>query len=883
MKKTLYFFFLLIPLLGNAQTNLVYTVAGGGSTLGDGIPATVANLSAIEGVGVDAIGNVYINDVGHNRIRKVDATTGIITTIAGTGVSGYSGDGGLAINAQINAYGLYADAVGNVYIADMGNIRVRKISATTGIITTVAGIGVIGYSGDGGPAINARINTPLAVYVDAGGNIYFSESSRVRKVDAVTGKISTVATGLNHPMGIITDVIGNLYIAESYGHKITKVNIGTGIITTVAGTGTGGYSGDGGLATAAQLSNPISTVLDSVGNLFIGDNGGRIRKVDAVTGIITTIAGGGSSTAEGVTALSTNMTIEFICMDAAGTLYYSNYVDDKVRKIINFSSPCFTSYVSSYGCSTPLFTCVKNPYSAGLSVKTCFGDGSSATAPMTNVSGNGNVQFNHAYASPGTYSVKHILYDTTAAIDSVHFNYLYTFCNTFAVKLFYDAAGTCIYNPATDSLNASPVTIQVDSNGVPVDTLSVTGGFYYTAINANVGDVYRFKVIHTTVGLAVTCPSTGIIYDTVHVGAASAIKYFGLSCTSSPSFDLSINAVIPVTGNLDQWGNIYVHNNSCVPTNATVTVQFSPKYGGTPNQITPSSGVVSGNTITWNLTGLTSTNTATPVMLHYAIWSASGTLTIGDTVHTDITITPYSGDIDTNNNHCVIVDTVKAGCDPNEMWVSPEGTIQCGSKLHYTIAFENTGNDTAHNIVVLDTLSNNVNAGTFQIGSSSAAMMSSILNDGVHNIVKFEFPNINLLDSSHQQCTGYVTFDINSKAPLAPNTNIDNRAGIYFDYNNVVMTNSVRNTIDDGCPTDVASVTMQKEDIALFPNPASSEVSITSTHTISQVEITNLLGQVVYISTGSLTNKVAVNISSLQAGMYFVKINGTVVRKLVKE
>ena len=270
---------------------------------------------------------LYIADSGNHRIRKLDTTTNLLVTVAGTGSAGYLGDGGQATAAQINSPSAVAvDPSGNLYIADTENHRIRKVTAIGGaitdrscssncsIISTVAGTGSAGYSGDGGSATLAAINGPEGVFVNASEDIFISDTvnHRVRVVKKSNNVIRTVAgTGtagysgdggnavsaqVNAPRGIFVDINNDLYIADTNNHRIRKVRNSNNIITTLAGTGSGGYSGDGGAATAAQLSGPRAVSADGAGNLYIADTGNhrlRIVNHDAAP-VIATMAGTGA-------------------------------------------------------------------------------------------------------------------------------------------------------------------------------------------------------------------------------------------------------------------------------------------------------------------------------------------------------------------------------------------------------------------------------------------------------------------------------------------------------------------------------------------------------------------------------------------------------------
>ena len=323
---------------------------------GDGAPAASAEFSYPTSVAVDSSGNLYIVDADNNRIRKVTASSGIITTVAGNGTAGYSGDGGAATSAELDTpFGVAVDASGNIYIVDVNNDRIRKVTASTGIITTVAGNGTWGYSGDGGAATSAELFSPLGVAVDASGNIYIADSgnNRIRKVTASTGIITTVAgngTGgysgdsgvatsaeLNSPFGVAVDASGNIYIVDSGNNRIRKMTASTGIITTVAGNGTGGYSGDSGVATSAELNSPYGVAVDASGNIYIADTYNLvIRTVTASTGIITTVAGNGTagSSGDGGAAASAELSYPTaVVVDSPGNFYIADYNNNKVRTV----------------------------------------------------------------------------------------------------------------------------------------------------------------------------------------------------------------------------------------------------------------------------------------------------------------------------------------------------------------------------------------------------------------------------------------------------------------------------------------------------------------------------------------------------------------------
>ncbi len=348
-----------------AQQYVISTYAGGAP-----LPTPVAAVSVPVGgpknVAVDAAGNAYFTS--SNSIFKMDQN-GVLTRVAGNSRYGYAGDGGPAISAQLavscfylicgnGPNGLATDGAGNLFVADTGNHRIRRITPD-GIITTVAGIGTQGFSGDGGPAVSAQLNAPAAVAVDRTGNVFIADTSnsRIRMVSA-SGIITTVGgngtggpvgdggpatkAGL-YPVAVVVDHAGNLFLADF--HTVRKIST-QGIITTVAGNGLRGSSGDGGQAASAELSFPTGLAVDSQDNLFIVDytyyayldadpeGNALIRKVSA-NGIITTVAGNGTPgfSGDGGPATGAALAPSGVAVDLAGNLFIADYGANRLREV----------------------------------------------------------------------------------------------------------------------------------------------------------------------------------------------------------------------------------------------------------------------------------------------------------------------------------------------------------------------------------------------------------------------------------------------------------------------------------------------------------------------------------------------------------------------
>lgn len=348
----------------NAQTISTFAGTGINGFSGDGGTATAAKLGLPLDITADASGNFYITDRSNQRIRKIDPT-GTITTICGNGVISYYGDNGPATNAALHFPScLKVDGSGNIFFTDSWNDVVRKIDGT-GIITTIAGTGITGYTGDGGAATAATLQQPTGLAIDGSGNIYVAQPSNdvVRKISS-TGIITTVAGNgtagfsgdgsaataaqLDYPNDVAVDASGNLYITDMANNRVRMVTP-SGIISTFAGTGIGSFGGDGGPATGASFMLPATITIDASGNMYIGDAANyRIRKINT-SNIINTVAGNGISgiSGDGGPATAAELGgINGMVTDATGNLYIVDNANNRVRKVAAMVTTAITDPVN---------------------------------------------------------------------------------------------------------------------------------------------------------------------------------------------------------------------------------------------------------------------------------------------------------------------------------------------------------------------------------------------------------------------------------------------------------------------------------------------------------------------------------------------------------
>ena len=346
--------------LNNKLSNnwIINTICGNGAFgyTGDGGPALNASLST-GGVSIDKDGNIYSADPGNYVIRKVDARTGIISTVAGNGILGYSGDGGPATQASLSYdFQTAVDDHGNLFIAEFGNNCIRKVDKATGIITTVAGTGVYGFNGDG-KALSTNIE-PFGIAFNKNGDLIMSSDLRVRKLDLKTGYITTIGGTGNSGYGgdggpaklatwtniwnLILDDQDNIYLTDQGNYRVRKIDGKTGIVTTIAGNGIMGNSGNGGKATNASLTQPTGVAVDNSENIFIADEIlSQVYEVDKRTGVIYLIAGNGTNGFSGDGGLGINALLwhpNSLAVDQKGNVIVCDNNNNRIRKLTKCNS-----------------------------------------------------------------------------------------------------------------------------------------------------------------------------------------------------------------------------------------------------------------------------------------------------------------------------------------------------------------------------------------------------------------------------------------------------------------------------------------------------------------------------------------------------------------
>ncbi|WP_162903226.1 NHL domain-containing protein [Taibaiella koreensis] len=532
-----------------ATAQTVSTVAGTGTfgNTGDGGLATAAQIAFPPCVASDASGNLYFG-VLSTRIKKVTVGTNIITTIAGTGTAGFSGDGGAATAASISdVRDITTDAAGNILFTD-GSGRIRKITISTGIISTIAGTGgtTSGYTGDGGLATASQLGYPQGIAVDNAGNIYYTEyasQATVRKIDVTTGIINTIAgvpgasslgfsgdggpataAKMANPWDIALDNAGNLFITDFFNNRIRRVDALTGIITTFAGTGIGGTSGDGGPATAANMS-PLGIVIDPANNIYFTQSDNRIRRIDALTGIITTVAGTGvAGFLNGPAATAQFSTPYNLALDAAGNIYVADQLNNRIRKIAASCSTIIPGTITATG---------PNPACSPASSTLTLGGASSSGVSYQWRSSTDNVNWTNVGTGAATYA--------TGSITGTRYYKVIVSCTAGALK---DSTPvfTLTVNPSvtpTAAITASPG--NVICSGTPVT-------FSATITNGGAAPGYQWKKGTTPVGTGTSYTGTGLVNgDVITLELTSNASCASPATVTSNAITMTVNTAVNTT------------------------------------------------------------------------------------------------------------------------------------------------------------------------------------------------------------------------------------------------------------------------------------------------------------------------------------------------
>lgn len=815
---------LCILLIGCSSTihgQIITTFAGNGvpGSDGNGGMATAARIKSPASIALDGSGNLYISDITKHCIRKV-SKSGVISTVAGTGTPGYNADGIPAVSAQLNQnWGVAADAAGNLYISDQSNCRIRKVN-TSGIISTIAGTGTPGYSGDNGPATWAAIQPPIGIAVDGAGNVYIGDPSshRIRKISP-SGTISVFA-GTNassssyggdggpalaaqlgsNIFGLATDAAGNVYVCVGGNNVVRKINT-SGIITTIAGTGIAGFSGDGGPAIFAQLNNPTGVYVDGDGSVFISDCfNHRIRKINP-SGIITTIAGNGTNGYSGDDGPALSAALNHptsIAIDANKRLYLAdldNYRIRRIKKSLSFDEGRVQN-----------FTVCEDVPSAAVNSLVAITDYSAGLKDTSSL-----------IYGPFYGSVV-VSYTATATGNTVIPSGLY-------------------YTPVSGFVGTDTFRVRV-TNGLVADTTTV----YVTVIPSSLSAGSITGDSNVCVGSSIT------LHDNVPGGVWNCSNG---NAKISPAAEQ--NVVTGLTAGTDII--MYTISNSCGTASASKTITVNPLPD--PGTITGASAVCNGSTITLseNKTGGTwsSTNSKTTI----SQGAITGMHPGRDTIRYLVTNTFCAAAA----IHPVMVDTFpNAGIITGLPEVCVGATItlkdpaQEGSWSHANLSTIVSGGYVTGKLAGMDTISYSV---TNSCGTDVARQLITVKPLPM-------VPTITQDGYSLYAPAGYTTYQWTRNGIEIPDASLDScvvaNSGTYA----VSVTDSF------GCAVSSPSILCQEcsvNDLKIFPNPVVSSVYIKWCKSIIAT-LTTLDGR--KIMTLERTNEIYLN--DLPDGVYIISI-----------
>ena len=708
------------PLLG-VISGVINTVAGNGTAgyTGDGGAATSAELNGPFGLTLDGGDNLYISDYSNEVIREVNSNTDIISTIAGNGTAGFAGDTGPATSAELHqTEGLAVDGAGNLYIADTTNQVIRMVSATTGTITTVAGTGThAGYTGDGGLATSAELYEPQAVVVDPNGNLYIGDSANnaVRKVNAA-GVITTVAGGngkgysgdggaatsaqLFGPLALAMDAAGDLFIDDDGNNVIRRVDGTTGIITTYAGAQSlsGGFSGDGGPATSAEMNDPEGIATDAAGNLYITDSSNNVvREVSSSLGTIFSIAGQGNPNVTGYTGDGGAATAALMnyptypALDGFGNLFISDAGNSVVR-IVNGAAPLlFGTFAVGASSGAMSFTIANNGNAvlplAGLSITGDFAFQSAAGACTT-----------ATVLNPGDTCVVSVVFTPTAG--GVRTGFVAVGDPIVNLSGMAPPASTATALMASPNPAASGATVTFTVTITPAPTGSPLGTVYFC--DAGTGSaVLRAGGARTTRPRLTACGSGTELGSAIP--NASGVATFMTSSLAAGMHNVTA---------------VYVGNAGFAPSTSSVVSEII-----NPGEATTTTALVSSLNPAGFGVSVTFTATVSPVP------TAPTGSTVGSVYFCDAGSSPEV--IASPHARAAGAGTARSGSALNSAIVRPHGGGSCGLGT------------------LLDTVTPN--------GSGVATFVTSTLAVGVHNITAVYSGNAGFLTSTSNVVAETIT------------------------------------------------------------------------------------------------------------------------------
>jgi hypothetical protein len=738
--------------------SIIQTVAGNGTSgySGDGGPATSAELSSQPNISLDAAGDLFIADVNNNVIREVNAKTGIITTVAGNGTAGFSGDGGLATSAELNEpTSVAVDAEGDIFIADFQNSRIREVDATTGLISTIA-----------------NINQPVSLAID-GGNVLVATPELIQAVNISTHQITTVAgngssgyngdgipatsASLDGPRGLAVDSSGNIFFADFGNNRVREVNASTGLISTIAGTGTEGYNGDGILATSAELSQPQAVAVDAAGDIFIADYypNDRVREVFASTGDIFTVAGTGVGgyNGDGIPATSAQLLDPTdVAVDAAGDLFIADR--ERIREVANGGAVvAVTPVVVNPGTENNAVgdTASLQIQANGLPAGDAWTFSATGLPSGLSINPSTGAITGTVTGSANSYSV------TIAAIDEE---------NVGASQSFtWNVSTVSVTNPGTQTNGVGDVvSLQVHDSGLPS------------------GDTWSYSASGLPTGLSINT-STGLISGTI-TGSAST---YSASVSASDAHGASATQTFT-------W-KVFFRPAITGPSSASVTennsLTFSSANGNEISVLDQSAGsnfdsltlsVSEGTIALGSTTGLTFTAGANGS----ASFTVTGPIANLEAALNELTYTPFSNytgsdtlsvsladptdTLSTSSSVAITVNPYVAPVitAPSSVTVSENGSLVFSSGNGNLISF--TDNGIGFNA---DTMTLSVNDGTLTLGTTNGLVFASGSNGLAGFSVKGTVNNLNaaLVGLTYQPNSGYVGSDTLSLSISDPTDN----------------------------------------------------------------------------------------------------------------